>query len=124
MENRERGRGDGGWGNNQPPPALDQQAFVEAINAATAALMRAGVIAATIAHAGVIGTNGGLSNLQRSEAHFPPAPKGGGDPEVTGHYSRLVGKDADASSKRKESQPSSSSKKTLKTNALTSGTGP
>ena len=73
MENQERGRGDGGRGNNQPPSALDQQAFVEAISAATAALMRAGVIATTIAQAGVIGNQGGLSNLQRSEEHFPPA---------------------------------------------------
>ena len=29
-----------GRGNNQPPPTLDQQAFVEAISAATATLMR------------------------------------------------------------------------------------
>ena len=115
MTNQERGRGDDGRGNNQPPPALDQQAFVEAISATTAALLREGVIASTITQAGVIGNQGGLSNLQRSEAHFPPALEGGGNLEVTGHYSRLVGKDANASSKRKESQPSSCSRKRLKT---------
>ena len=87
MENRERGRGDGGWDNNQPLPALDQQAFVEAISAATAALMRAGVIAATIAQAGATGNQVRLSNLQRFEAHLPPALEGGGDPVVTGHCS-------------------------------------
>ena len=36
---------------------------------------------------------------------------------VAGHYSGPVGKDADASGKRKESQPSSSSKKKQKTHA-------
>ena len=111
MANREGGRGDGGRGNNQPPPALDQQAFVEAISAATTALMWVGVIAATITQASVIGNQGGLSNLQRSEAHFPSAPEGGGDLEMTGHCSRLVRKDANASSKRKESRPSSISRK-------------
>ena len=91
---------------------------MEAISAATTGLMQVGVIATTIAQAGVIGNQGGLSNLQRSEAHFPPALEGRGDPEVTGHCSRLVEKDVDTSSKRKESQPSSSSKKRLKTYVL------
>ena len=63
----------------------------------------------------LLGTKGGLSNLQRSEAHFSPALEEGGDPEVTGHCSQLVRKDVDASNKSKESQPSSSSKKRLKT---------
>ena len=103
MENRERGRGDSGRGNNQPPPALDQQAFMEAISVVTAALIRASVIAATTALADAMGNQGGLSNLQRYEAHFPPALEGEGDPELMGHGSRLVGKDADTSSKRKES---------------------
>ena len=58
MENRERGRGGGGRDNNQPPLALDQQAFVEAISDATATLMRSGVIAVTIAQAGVIENQG------------------------------------------------------------------
>ena len=118
MENRERGRGDGGRGNNQPPLALDQQAFVEAISAATTALMRASVIAATITQAGVIENQGGLNNFQRLEGHFPPALEGRGDPEVTGHYSQLVWKDVEASSKKKESQTSSSFRKRLKTYVL------
>ena len=115
MENRERGRGGGGWGNNQPPLSLDQQAFVEVISAETAALMQAGVIATNIAQAS--GNQGGLSNLQRFEAHFPPTLEGGGDLVVTGHCSRPVRKDAGASSRRKESQPSSSSRKRHKTYA-------
>ena len=70
MENRERGCGDGGRDNNQPPPALDQQAFVEAISVAIVALMRAGVIAATIAQAGATGNQEGISNLQRLRHTF------------------------------------------------------
>ena len=111
MANRERGRGGDGWDNNQPPPALDQQAFVEAISAATAALMRAGVIATTIAQASATGNQEGLSNLQRFKARLPSALEGGGDPVVKGHCSRLVEKDVGASSRRKESQPSPSSRK-------------
>ena len=108
----------GGLGNNQPPLALDQQVFMEAIRVATAALIGAGVIAATIAQVGAIGNQGGLSNLQRFEAHFLSAFEGGGDLVVTGHCSRLVGKGVGASSKRKESQYSYSSKKRQKTYAL------
>ena len=115
MANRERRHGGGGWDNNQPPPTLDQQAFVKAISAAIVALMWAGVIAATITQAGAIGNQEGLSNLQRFEAHLPPALEGGGDPMVTGHCSRLVGRDIGADSRRKERQPSSSSRKRLKT---------
>ena len=110
MANREGGRGGGGRGNNQPAPTLDQQAFMEAIGAVTVALMRASVIAATIAQVGAIGNQGGLSNIQRSEASFPSALEGRGDPVVTGHCSRLFRKDVGTSSKRNESQSSSSSK--------------
>ena len=46
--------------------------------------MQAGVVAATIAQAGAIGNQGGLSKLQRFEAHYPPALKGEGDPMVVG----------------------------------------
>ena len=77
--------------------------------------MRAGVVAATIAQAGAIGNQGGLSNLQRFEAHDPPARKGGGDPMVADHCFRLVRKDTSASAKRKENQSSSSSRKKQKT---------
>ena len=117
MENRERGRGGGGRGNNTPPPAFDRQAFMEAISAATAAFMRAGVIAATIAQAGAIENQGGSSNLQRFEAHFPPGLEGRGDPMVACHCSRLVRKGACVSGKMKENQPSSSSRKKQKTYA-------
>ena len=49
------------------------------------------------------------------KAHDPPALKGGGDPMVAGHCFRLVKKDTGANAKRKENQPSSSSRKKQKT---------
>ena len=73
MENQERGCGDSGWDNNQPPTTLDQQAFVEAISAATTAIMWAGVISTTIEQDGATENQEGLSNLQRFEAHLPLA---------------------------------------------------
>ena len=69
------------------------------------------MVVATIAQAGVIGNQQGLSNLQRFEAHDPPALKGGGDPMVAGHCFRLVKKDTGASAKRKKNQSSYSSRK-------------
>ena len=69
------------------------------------------MVVATIAQAGAIGNQGGSSNLQRFEAHDPPALKGGGDPMVAGHCFRLVRKDTGASAKRKENQSSSSFRK-------------
>ena len=50
---RGRGRRGGGWNNNQPPTAFDQQAFIEAIGVATA----------TIAQSSAIVGQGGSSNL-------------------------------------------------------------
>ena len=81
--------------------------------------MQAGVVVATIAQAGAMGGRGGggSSNLQRFEAHDPPALKEGGDLMVAGHCFRLVRKDTGASDKRKENQPFSSSKKKQKTYA-------
>ena len=58
--------------------------------------MQAGVVAATIVEAGVIGNQGGSSNLQRFEAHDSPTLKGGGNPMVAGHCFLLVGKDTGA----------------------------
>ena len=55
--------------------------------------MQAGVVATTIAQVGAIGNQGGSSNLQRFEAHDPPALKGGGNPIVEGHCFRLFRKD-------------------------------
>ena len=68
--------------------------------------MQVGVIAATIAQAGAIGNQRGLSNLQRFEAHYSPTLKGGGDPRVASHCFRLVRKDTVASTKRKKNQSS------------------
>ena len=55
---------------------FDQQAFVEAI----------GIAAAAIAPAGIAGNQGGFSNLQRFRAHHPPIFTGGGDPMVADHW--------------------------------------
>ena len=58
------------------PPVFDQQAFVEAV----------GVTAAAIAQAGIAGSQGGPSNLQRFRAHHPPTFREGGDPMVADHW--------------------------------------
>ena len=50
------------------PPVFDQQAFVEAL----------GIAAAAIAQAGIAGSQGGPGNLQRFRAHHPPTFTGGG----------------------------------------------
>ena len=62
-------------GTSQAPPIFDQQAFVEAV----------GIAAAAIAQAGIASSQGGLSNLQRFRAHHPPTFTGGGDPMVADH---------------------------------------
>ena len=79
-----RGRGSRGrpLDTGQAPPtfdqplAFDQWAFVEVV----------GIVAAAIAQAGVSGSQGGLSNLQRFRAHHPPTFTGGGDPMVADHW--------------------------------------
>ena len=58
------------------PPVFDQQAFVEVV----------GVAAAAIARASVADSQGGPSNLQRFRAHHPPTFTGGGDPMVADHW--------------------------------------
>ena len=58
--------------------------------------MQAGVVVATITQAGVIGNQGGSSNLKRFETHDTPVLKGGGDSMVVGHCFRLIRKDMDA----------------------------
>ena len=60
----------------EAPLVFDQQAFVEAV----------GITAAAIAHAGIAGSQGGPSNLQRFKAHHPPTFTGGGDPMVEDHW--------------------------------------
>ena len=57
-------------------PVFDQQAFAEAVGIATAA----------IAQAGIAGSQGGPSNLQRFRAHHPPTFTWGGDPMVADHW--------------------------------------
>ena len=52
------------------PPVFYQQAFVEAM----------GVAAAAIAQAGAVRGQGGPNNLQKFMAHHPPVFRGGGDP--------------------------------------------
>ena len=48
---------------------FDQQAVTEAV----------GIVAAAIAQAGIVGSQGGPSNLQRFRAHHPPTfTRGGG----------------------------------------------
>ena len=54
---------------------FNQQAFVEVMGAAAAA----------IAQASAAGGQGGLSNLQRFIAHHPPTFIEGGDPVVADH---------------------------------------
>ena len=58
------------------PPVFYQQAFVEAMGAAAAA----------IAQAGAVGGQGGPNNLQRFIAHHPPAFRAGEDPIVADHW--------------------------------------
>ena len=76
MASRGRGRRGRPRGTSQAPPVFDQQAFVEAVGIATTA----------IAQAGIVGSQGGPSNLQRFRAHHPPIFIGGGDPMVADHW--------------------------------------
>ena len=82
MTSRGRGRRGPPRGTGQAPPTFyqppvfDQQAFAEAV----------GVAAAAIAQAGITGSQGGPSNLQRFRAHHPPTFRGGGDPMVADHW--------------------------------------
>ena len=82
MASRGRGRRGRPWDTGQAPPAFDQppvfdqQAFVEVV----------GIAAAAIAQAGIAGSQGGPSNLQRFRAHHPPTFIGGGDLMVADHW--------------------------------------
>ena len=64
------------------PSVFDQQAFIEAV----------GIAAAAIAQAGIAGSQGGPSNLQRFRAHHPPTFTEGGDPMVVDHWFMQVEK--------------------------------
>ena len=72
----------GGRGNNQPPSAFDQQAFLEAISAATAIIAQASVVAATFVWTSETKGQGGTSNLQGFQTHHPPPYMRGGDSMV------------------------------------------
>ena len=66
----------------QAPPVFDQQAFVEAV----------GIAAAAIAQTSAASSQGGPSNLQRFRAHHPPTFTEGGDPMVADHWFMQVEK--------------------------------
>ena len=82
MASRGRGRRGRPRGAGQAPPTFDQspvfdqQAFVEAV----------GVAGAAIARASVADSQGGPSNLMRFRAHHPSTFTGGGDPMVADHW--------------------------------------
>ena len=82
MASRGRGRRERPRGTGQAPPTFDQppvfdqQAFVEVV----------GIAIVAIAQAGIAGSQGGPSNLQRFRAHHPPTFTGGGDPMVADHW--------------------------------------
>ena len=67
MASRGQGRRERPWGTGHAPPVFDQQAFVEVV----------GIAVAAIAQASVAGSQGGPSNLQRFRAHHPPTFTGG-----------------------------------------------
>ncbi|CAK9148205.1 unnamed protein product [Ilex paraguariensis] len=78
-----RGRGRRGGRNNQPPPpAFDQQAFMEAMGAMTATFLQA---------SSNVG-QGGSNNLQKFRSHNPPTFVGGGDPMVADNWFQQVDK--------------------------------
>ena len=111
MESRgHEGRG-GGRGNSRVPPALDQQAFIEAI----------GTVATMIAQACAVVSQSGSNDLQRLEAHHPPMVRGGVDSRVRttmtteGEVDVMRGiQDMGAGTKRTGDQSSSSSRKKSK----------
>ena len=111
MASRGRGRRDCPRGTGQAPSAFDQQAFVEVV----------GIAVAAIAHACAIVNQGRSNDLQRLEAHHPPMVRGGVDSRVRttmtteGEVDVMSGiQDMGAGTKRKGDQPSSSSGKKQK----------
>ena len=86
MASRGRGNRGCGRGNNQPPPAFDQQAFMEAISAATTTIEQTSIVATTIAQASANVSEGGPSNLQNFKAHHSPTFKGGGELMEADHW--------------------------------------
>ena len=76
MASRGRGRKGRPRGASQAPIVFDQQAFVEAV----------GIAVAAIAQASAASSQVGPSNLQRFKAHHPPTFTGGGDLMVVDHW--------------------------------------
>ena len=92
---------------------FNPQAFIEAIGAAVSINVQASVVAATTTRTSATVGQGGTSNLQGFQAHHPPTYMGGGDSMV--RIALAIGRevedarsirDAGASGKRKEDQPS------------------
>ena len=112
MAIRGSGRRGDGWGNNRMPPALDQQAFIEAI----------GVAAAMITQTCAMVSQGRSNDLQRLKELHPPIFRGGWDSMVRTTMAiegeiddtRSI-RDAVASKKRKESLSSYGSGKKQRT---------
>ena len=82
MASQGRGRRGRPRGTGQAPLVFYQQAFIEAISIATAA----------IAQASAAGSQGGPSNLQKFRAHHPPTFTRGGDSMLADHWFMQVKK--------------------------------
>ena len=80
MASRGRGRKGHPRGYGPPPPVFYPRAFMETM----------GATIATIVQAGVVGGQGGISNLQRFRAHHPQTFRGGGDPLIADHWFRHI----------------------------------
>ena len=111
MASRGRGRRGLPRGIGQAPSAFDQQAFVEAV----------GIAVAAIAQACAIVSQGGSNDLQRLEVHRPPMVRGGVDSRVRttmnteGEVDVMRGiHDMGVGTKRKGDKPFSSSGKKKK----------
>ena len=76
MARRGRGRRECPRGTGQAPSVFDRQTFIEAVS----------IAATAIAQAGIAGSQGGLSNLQRFRAYHPLTFTEGGDPMVADHW--------------------------------------
>ena len=111
MASRGRGRRGRPRGTGQAPPAFDQQAFVEVVRIAVAAIVQACAIV----------SQGGSNDLQRLEAHRPPMVRRGVDSRVRttitegGVDDRQDIQDIGAGTKRKEDPSSSNPGKKQKT---------
>ena len=112
MASRGRGRRGRPRGTGQAPPAVDQQAFAEAV--------RIGV--AAIAQACAMVNQGGSNDLQSLEAHRPLMDRGGVDSRVRttmtteGEVDVMRGiQDMGVGTKRKEDPSSSNPRKKQKT---------